>query len=288
MREEKVVKQKILLDVSGRIEQLRTGRPLVHCITNAVTANDCANLLLAAGASPTMAHHVLEVEEVTAGCKALVCNLGATDAYEAMMKAAVKSSLCRHPIVVDPVGAGGSAFRRDYLKKLCSQADITCIRGNVSEIRALAMDRATVTGVDADRKGEETLEETVDMAEQLASQTGSIVITSGETDIVTDGETSYLAANGHPMMTHITGCGCMSAALLGAYLAAGRKTDSGQKKVESCLTAVTVMNICGEAAAHEEEAERIGPMQFRMRLIDEMYLLDPETTEAKAKIYQLR
>lgn len=118
-------------------EKIQQKRPIIHCITNAVTVNDCANILLAAGASPTMAHHPCEVEEITAGTAALICNFGAISDYEAMKTAGKRAHALGHPIVIDPVGVSGSSYRREKCLELMKIIHPTCIRGNYSEIQAL-------------------------------------------------------------------------------------------------------------------------------------------------------
>ena len=250
-----------------RLKKVQEIRPLVHCITNTTTIWDCANLLLAAGASPTMAHHPQEVAEITAGCRALVCNLGAMDDFEAMLAAAPVAAKLGHPIVVDPVGCGGSSFRRQRFRRLAEAAPITCVRGNASEIRALAMDTATVTGVDAgEEESAQGLEEVKLRAMQLAAEYGCLVIASGATDILTDGRQIVEVTAGDPMMARITGSGCMSTALLGAFLAA-------DNSLESALAACTIMGCCGETAAERARREGRGSMTFHTYLIDEMSLL---------------
>ena len=124
-------------------------RPIVHCITNAVTVNDCANILLAVGASPTMAHHPMEAAEITQGATSLVCNFGAIADYEAMLLAGRKAHELDHAIVVDPVGVSGSTYRREKCIEFIEAVHPTCIRGNYSEIRALMENCTTITGVDA-------------------------------------------------------------------------------------------------------------------------------------------
>lgn len=274
------------------LKEVRRRRPLIHCITNIVTANDCANLLLAAGASPTMAHHPAEVEEVTAGCDALVCNLGATESYEAMEKAVIVSKRCAHPVVIDPVGAGGSKFRRDFFRRLLQVGQAACIRGNASEILALAENRSTVTGVDG---GNCPKHLAASAAKELAERTGSIVIASGRQDIVTDGKMTYLIDNGDVWMTKITGSGCMSTALLGAYLAAAddrMKQGSGNvltsgadgDVLAACAEAAAVMGICGELAAEECRESGKGSMSFRMSLIDRLFTMEEDAIKLKRRM----
>ena len=143
------ISEKYIAELYNKIQE---ERPIIHCITNAVTVNDCANILLAAGASPTMAHHPLEVEEITAGTKALVCNFGAIADYEAMEKAGRVADELGHAIVIDPVGVSGSSYRREKCQMLIENIHPTCIRGNYSEIRALMEHCSTATGVDSGDK----------------------------------------------------------------------------------------------------------------------------------------
>lgn len=248
------------------VKRVREKRPLVHCITNPVTVNDCANMLLAAGASPTMAQHLMEVEEISAGCDALVCNLGATSAFEAMRKAVSAAAVAGNPIIIDPVGAGGSSFRRDFFETLVKVAKPACIRGNFSEIQALAWKEKTVTGVDAGQNSLSLVEKDRLVAE-LAERLGCVVIASGAVDIVSDGRELVHNGRGDCWMTAITGTGCMSSALLGAYFACGKEP------LQSAGAVCRVMGICGERAANKARARGEGTMSFRQYFIDEMSLL---------------
>lgn len=267
-------------------EAVRDEAPLVHCITNIVTVNDCANMLLAAGACPTMAHDPREVAEITTGCRSLVLNLGATESYEAMFLAAQTASEVKHPIVLDPVGCGGSSFRREMFWKLQEQATLTCIRGNASEIRALAENQSTVTGVDAakedagkkDESWEDVLTRNRAIAQKLARQTRSIVVLSGATDIITDGKKSYLVKNGHEMMTKITGSGCMTTALLGAFLSVT------EKKLQAAVAAMTILGICGEQAAGCCSMKNEGNMSFRQYFVDAMYRIEAREIKAASLV----
>ncbi len=242
--------------------KIREQKPLVHCITNHVTVNDCANALLAIGASPTMAHHPLEVEEVTHGCHSLVCNLGATDDYEAMLLATRVAGKAGHPIVIDPVGVGCSSFRREHFWKMIKASSISCIRGNLSEIKALWDNQATAAGVDA-AEDTQTLEEKDRLLIEFSKKVGCIVVASGETDIVSDGVQCVHITNGSSMMTKVTGCGCMSSALIGAYLAV-------EESIEAVAAACTRMGRCGELAEQRTKELQGGTMIFRMQLIDEL------------------
>lgn len=250
---------------------------MVHCITNIVTATDCANILLAAGASPTMAHHPAEAAEVTSGCKSLVCNLGATESLEAMRCAGKEAARLSHPIVLDPVGVSGSGFRRAECFELLEEFPVTCIRGNLSEIRALMRNAGTAAGVDADvRDGvtEENLSRISQEIQDFAREQRCMVIASGRIDIVTDGWTAYSVRNGDSMMAQITGSGCMSSALLGAYLGV-------EASVEAATAACAVMGICGEIAGERTRKLGGGTMTFHQRMIDECSILTAEDVRVR-------
>lgn len=253
-------------DITKCIREIGKKRPLVHCITNQVTVNDCANILLAAGARPTMAHAPQEVKEITAGSNALVLNMGATEYYSSMPFAVEGAMKAGIPVVIDPVGCGGSAYRREMVAELVRTGAVTCIRGNASEIKALAQEQNTVIGVDADST--DIMKERASIAMELAKRTGSIVVLSGEVDIVTEGEEVYYIDNGDEMMSRITGSGCMATAIIGAYLSV-----AGTKKAMAVASAMTMLGRCGEKAAKRTRYEERGTMTFRQHFIDEVYLL---------------
>lgn len=250
-----------IANICGRIQK---ERPIIHCITNAVTVNDCASILLAAGASPVMAHHPLEVEEITAGTKALVCNFGAMDDYEAMKKAGNVADKLGHAIVIDPVGVSGSSYRREKCQRLIEKIHPTCIRGNYSEIRALMEHCSTVIGVDS---GDNTLD--TEAMKQYADAYGVILVASGEIDIITDGTVTYMCENGDAKMAKITGSGCMSSVMLGAFLG----TEPSVSAAAACCAFV---GIAGELAAEKTEVSCGGTMTFRTLFIDEISLMTPE------------
>ena len=244
--------------------QMIEKRPIVQCITNAVTVNDCANLLLAAGASVTMAHHPLEVEEIAAGSAALVCNFGAIADYEAMEKAGRIAHEKGHAIVIDPVGVSGSTYRRTKCLELMEKVHPSCIRGNYSEIRSLLEHCSTVTGVDsADHKID------IEAMKTFAKKEQTILIASGEKDIITDGTTTFSCENGDAFMARITGSGCMSSALLGAFLAM-------ENSVESAAACCAFMGIAGELAAEKTRKIGGGTMTFHDTFLDEVSLMTPE------------
>lgn len=260
---------------------IQNERPLIHCITNYITANDCANILLAAGASPTMAHHPMEAAEVTEGCKSLVCNLGATEFFDSMLTAGRHARELDHPVVLDPVGVSGASFRRELCFTLMKElTPITstvplCIRGNFSEIKALATHQKVIIGVDA--ADSDTLKgkipsDAVSLVKDFAGKVHAIVIASGAVDIISDGDLTYGVQNGSRLMSRITGSGCMSSALLGAFLGT-------EMSLASAAAACTVMGICGELAEKATLQQHGGTMTFRNLLIDAVSLLEKEQIE---------
>ena len=245
------------------IEKIKKNRPIVHCITNPVTVNDCANALLAIGASPTMAHHIAEVEEITSGCQALVCNLGATDDYDAMLLAAKCAAGLGHPIIVDPVGISGSTFRRNMLFLLLQECHISCVRGNYSEIRSLIDNCNRGTGVDASPKDQAPDQDFQQKMLDFAARNDLILAASGKVDLITDGKKITTIAGGHELMSKITGTGCMSTALLGAVFAVDNSIDG------ACFLS-SYMKRCGMLAATEAISVGGGTMTFRQKLIDKI------------------
>ena len=203
------------------MENIRKKDPLVQTITNFVTVNDCANMILAAGGSPTMAHHVLEVEEAVTKAQALVLNLGAVDDMEAMLAAGKAANRAGVPVVFDPVGVGSTAFRRGWGKKLMENVNFAVIRGNASEIRHLAQGRSSARGVDVSGEDcitEENYKRFGAMARELAEKTGAVVAISGVIDIVASPERVFVLRNGDEMMSRISGSGCMLTAFSGGFL----------------------------------------------------------------------
>ena len=250
------------------LSALRALRPVVHTITNYVTANDCANLLLAAGASPIMADSPEEAAEIAARADAVVLNLGtpSESRIAAMLAAGKRAHSMGKPVVFDPVGVGASAFRRNAAQTILKAVKPTVIRGNLSEIRTLATGETGERGVDTDLDGDP-----VGAAKLLAKQTGAVVLLTGETDLVTDGETVRLISGGDRMLCQVTGAGCMLSALTGAFLAASPKAP-----LEAAVMASASMSVCAEIAAKRLRTGE-GNASFRNRLIDAMCGLTPET-----------
>lgn len=251
-------------EISGLLSAIRTSCPIVHCITNMVTVNDCANALLAIGASPIMAHDIREVEEITAGSDALICNFGATEYYDAMFLAAREARKKGHPVVVDPVGISGSTFRREQVQVFLDEIGADCIRGNYDEIHALITGKSGRTGVDAQALSDTDGDSEKLLAQEMksfAKKYNTLLIASGAEDLITDGNSFYAVADGDPMMRNITGSGCMSSALLGAFL-------SQQNDIKSAAACCKFIGISGSLAAAKTAELHGGTMTFRTQFID--------------------
>lgn len=268
------------------IDNLRKKAPLIHNITNYVTVNDVANIILACGASPIMADEVEEVEEITSICNGLNINIGTLNArtIPAMMAAGKKAQELNHVILLDPVGAGASTLRTNTALKLMEQIKFTVIRGNMSEIKALHQQGGDSRGVDvceADKVTEDNLQETARFLQQFSRLHGCIVAVTGAIDLVTDGEQVYALRNGRPEMGQITGTGCQLSGLMTAYLAA-----NPEKPLEAAVTAVAAMGAAGEAAfVHMKEYE--GNSTYRNRIIDAICHMDGKTLEKLAKVERI-
>ena len=252
-------------------------RPLVHCIANIVTANDCANLLLASGASPIMAEDPDEVEEIVSICSGLVLNVGTPNPrkIEALLRAGRAANRLGLPVILDPVGVGSSALRRDAVQRLLESVHFAIIRGNESEICTMACGMEARRGVDADDRSH--FDETLSLARQLARNSGAIVVASGKADIVTDGETACRVLNGHPMMRFVTGTGCQLSALAGAFAA-----SNPENLRTAALAATCAMGLCGEIA-HRRLTPMDGNASYRNYIIDALFNLEPGVLEKEAR-----
>lgn len=264
---------------------VRRTAPLVHCITNYVTANDCANLLLACGASPIMADAPEEAAEIASICSGLTLNLGtlSTRTAEAMLIAGSTARAKGRPIVLDPVGAGASHLRTDTALRLLREVRPTVLRGNLSEIRALTDGTSAARGVDAapaDRITEQTLDEAAVFARRTAAETGAVVVITGAIDLVADPDRVYCIRNGHPMMSSVTGTGCQLSALTAAFVAAA----PGQP-LEAAAAAVCAMGLAGELA-YRQLAPQEGNTTYRSRIVDAIYRMTPAQLEEGAR-YEL-
>ena len=263
--------------------RVREAVPLVHCITNYVTVNDCANALLACGGSPIMSDEPEDVRDITGICGGLVLNIGTLNrrSLEGMAVAGARATELGHPIVLDPVGAGASTLRTEAAARILDTMAVTVVRGNMSEIKAVAGAASATRGVDvdpADAVTDETLESSCAFARSLAEKLGCVVAITGAIDIVADARRSVAVRNGVALMGKITGAGCMLSAVSGAYVAANP---------DDALMA-EVAAIAGEGLAGEVAASRMGALDgngsFRTYLLDALYNLSAEQLITGARV----
>lgn len=268
------------------LENVRKKSPLIQNITNYVTANDCANIILACGASPTMSDGEEEAVEMATLCDGLNINMGTLHprSIKAMLLAGKQSNVCGHPVVLDPVGAGASSYRMETAAALLREIQFAAIRGNISEIKTLANGKGSSKGVDADAADaitEDTLPAMIAFAKEYSGITGAVIAVSGAIDIVADSQKAYVIRNGHSVMAQITGCGCMLSSLTAAYLAA----NPGHL-LEAAAAASIAMGICGEMAHDKMIAQQAGNSSCRNYLIDAVYHLTGAQLEKGAN-YEL-
>ncbi len=265
-------------------ENVKNKHTLVHSITNYVTVNDCANILLAAGAAPIMADDIREVKEITAICSALAINIGTLNerTIASMIEAGKEAARLGHPVILDPVGAGASALRTDTTFRLIDEVQFSVIRGNISEIKTIARGTGTTRGVDADVSDavtEENLSEAVRFVKKVSRQKNAVIAVTGAIDIVADAEKAYVIRNGHPMMSKITGTGCMLTVLTAAYCGANPGDILG-----AAAASVAAMGLCGEIAYKKTMEAQGGTGTFRIQLIDTMSNLDADTFQKGIKV----
>ncbi|HEU0300551.1 MAG TPA: hydroxyethylthiazole kinase [Longimicrobium sp.] len=249
------------LDPWGALGRLRQAAPLVHCITNYVAMDVTANALLAIGASPAMVHANEEVEEFTGISSALMINIGTLSPawVQAMERAADRAGALGKPWVLDPVGAGATAYRTRTARDLAGRRPAV-VRGNASEILSLAGEVGGTKGVDSTRGADEA----AGPARELARGLGCVVAVTGEVDHVTDGRRMLAVQHGHAMMTRVTALGCALTGITGAFLAV--EPDP----LLAAAYALAFFGLAGEMAA----SGALGPGTLRMRLMDALYVLD--------------
>jgi hydroxyethylthiazole kinase len=268
------------------LANVRVNSPLIHNITNYVTVHDCANILLACGASPIMSDDIGEVEEITSICGGLCINIGTLNknTIPSMFSAGKKSNELFHPVVLDPVGAGASRLRTETAAKLLEEVKFTVIRGNISEIKALALGAGSTRGVDADVADavtEQTLARAVSFAREFSARTGSVIAVTGAIDIVTDGDKAFCIRNGHPAMSSITGTGCQLSAMIAAYI-----TANPGHPIAATVAAVCAMGVCGEKA-YARMSALDGNSSYSNYIIDAVFNLTGDDLESGAK-YEVR
>ena len=278
----------LLKKIDETLKDIREKNALTHCITNSVTINDCANAVLAIGGSPFMAEDAEELEEVVTIADVLVINIGklSKEQIESMHISSKTANKTNTPIILDPVGVGVTELRNKTTMDLINDYDIAAIRGNITEIKAIAklagvLDESnTAKGVDVnidDIITEENLKDNGELICELASKLNTTILASGPIDILSDGNLTVAIDNGDDMMPLITGSGCMLSSIVGSCI-------GGSNPFDGSLVAILAMNIAGERARAKVDEKDEGTGSFRTYLIDYLYKTDSETLTEKANI----
>lgn len=256
-------------------DKVRREVPLVHNITNYVTGNDCANAILAAGGSPIMADDLKEVCEVTQISKALVLNIGTLNerTIASMLAAGEKANEQGVPVIFDPVGAGATVFRNETARRILKEVKISVLRGNLSEISYLAGFQASTKGVDAAFAGGKDAETAAKIAAERFACTIAI---TGAVDVITDGKRCAKVSNGTVEMSKVTGTGCMTSSITGAFH--GCTEDS----FLAAVSGIAFMGMAGEVSFAMNGAKGMG--SFHIGIIDALSTMDAEKIEEMAKI----
>ncbi|MFC1835206.1 hydroxyethylthiazole kinase [Thermodesulfobacteriota bacterium] len=254
------------------LERVHVGKPLVHSITNYVVMNSTANVLLAMGASPIMAHAPEEVEELVKISNCLVINIGTLSRHwiDSMILAVKAAEANGKPYVLDPVGAGATKLRTDTAQSLIREAKPSVIRGNASEILALSPNGGVTRGVDSVH----TVEQAIDAAREIALSLGTVIAVTGEKDLVTDGNVTLVVSGGHPLMSCVTGTGCAATVVIGAFVACE------QDPVMAAATALAFFGLAAEKAARSADA----PGSFWCAVLDSLYTITPDELSDSVRI----
>jgi hydroxyethylthiazole kinase len=245
------------------LAKVRAANPLVHNITNMVVTNFTANGLLSLGASPVMAYAVEEVADMAKIAGALVLNIGTLNETEIAAMIIAGKSANQHgvPVIFDPVGAGATAYRTEAARKIIKEVNVSVLRGNAAEIANVAGETWEIKGVDAGHANGNPVELAVSTAKKL----GSIIVITGKDDVITDGNTTYVAHNGHPMLTKVTGAGCLLTSVIGAFAAV--EPDL----LAASLAAVSIYGVMAEIAAAKSASQ--GPGSFQIEFLNQLSLV---------------
>jgi hydroxyethylthiazole kinase len=254
------------------LSKVRAARPLVHHITNVVTVNECANVTLSIGGTPVMADAPEEVAEMTGMADALVLNIGtlSTLQVESMLLAGRAANARGIPVVLDPVGAGATAFRTATAARLLDALEIAVLKGNAGEIGTIAGSGGRVRGVDSAGLAADPGE----VCSSLADRLGCVVALSGPIDVVSDGGRTAYIENGHPLMGSVSGTGCMAASVTGTFAAVC------EDRFAASVSALAAFGLAGERAAGRAS----GPGTFRPALLDALAALDGAAFAGGARI----
>lgn len=254
------------------LRKVRNEVPLVHHITNVVVTNITANVTLAVGASPVMAHALEEVQDMAGAAKALVLNIGTLtpELVEAMILAGRTANTRSIPVVLDPVGAGATPLRTESAQRILSEVKISILRGNEAEVSVMGGFGGTIRGVDS----VSGYHDRGTLVRETASKLACVVAVTGAADFISDGERLAVVENGHPMLRHVTGTGCMATSVIAAFAA-----------VEKDLLVATAAALAYYGYAAERAAARSeGPGTFQAALFDCLFNMTPEELASGLKL----
>jgi len=264
------MEENIYKNTYNLLKLIRERKPLIHHITNYVTINDCANIVLAIGASPIMADAVDEVEEIVSLAAALVINMGtlSKEHVEAMLVAGKKANELGIPVILDPVGVGASTFRKKSAENIIKEVKLSVIRGNMSEIKSICGISEKSKGVDVseiDIAQANNLEYGKNIAEELALKLNCVIAITGAVDIIAGEGKIVFIEQGHKMLSAVTGTGCMCTSLIGAYCAVTKSY------FKAAAAGVLTMDLAGEKAYERLKTSDEGSGSFKTKLMDSIF-----------------
>lgn len=262
--------------ISELLEKVRERNPLVHNITNVVVTNFTANGLLALGASPVMAYAKQEVADMAKIAGALVLNMGTLSEREvkAMLIAGKSANQHHVPVLFDPVGAGATPYRTETAQKIVRELDIALVRGNAAEIANVIGESWEIKGVDAGEAGGDV----ASLAKAAAEKLETVVAITGKVDVISDGSTVYAIDNGHPILTKVTGTGCLLTSVMGAFAAVAENT------LAAGAAALVAYGVAAQKAAEKSAAD--GPGSFQIQFLDALSSVSADDIHRLGKIEQ--
>lgn len=264
-------------DLSSILQRVREENPLVHNITNVVVTNFTANGLLSLGASPVMAYAPEEVADMVRISRALVLNIGTLnwEVVGSMILAGKTANELGIPVIFDPVGAGATLFRTEMAQKIMEEVKVSVLRGNAAEVANVLGEKREIKGVDAGEHHGSSVELAISAAQKL----NTTVVITGKDDVLTDRDTTYLVSNGHPLLTKVTGTGCLLTSVIGAFAGVEKNL------LLAGLSALTFYGIAAEKAF--EKAGNMGPGSFQIEFLNQLALVTSEDIDQLASFKQL-
>lgn len=268
--------------IGKRLENVRNTKPLIHSITNYVTAGDVANIILSCGGRPVMSDEPDEAEDIVSSCMGLDINTGTLNkqTIRAMHIAVKKANLLGIPVLLDPVGVNASKLRFNTVNNLLNEFKISAVCGNFTEIRSIADSSHRTGGVDADETDtvdENNILSAVSFIKNLSCKLHCIIAATGKIDIISNGTKTYIIRNGCAEMSRISGTGCQLSGIMTAFIAANPDSP-----LEACACAVCTMGLAGETA-FRNLSEHGGMAEMRNRIIDAVYNMTLSDLERGAK-----